>query len=107
MKKHVIKIRNIFTRSQRKKTINIIFLLIIAALLEMFSIGLIVPLIGILINGSLKDSLFFDTPYDFIENFSSEELVVYGMLFMVLIYVIKAIYLVAITFYQSNYIYDI
>ena len=107
MKSNIRKIRKIFTKDQRKKTVNIVFLLIIAALLEMFSIGLIVPLIGILISGSLKDSLFFDTSYNFIENFSSEELIVYGMLFMAIVYVIKAIYLVVITFYQSDYIYDI
>ena len=101
MKSNIRKIRKIFTKDQRKKTVNIVFLLIIAALLEMFSIGLIVPLIGILISGSLKDSLFFDTSYNFIENFSSEELIVYGMLFMAIVYVIKAIYLVVITFYQS------
>lgn len=107
LKSHIRKIRKIFTKEQRKKTVNIVFLLIIAALLEMFSIGLIVPLIGILISGSLKDSLFFDTSYSFIENFSSEELIVYGMSFMAIVYVIKAIYLVVITFYQSDYIYDI
>jgi len=103
----VRKIRDIFTKSQRRKTISLVFLLIIASLLEMFSIGLVVPLIGILINGNLKDSLFFDTAGGFIENLNSEELIVYGMSFMVLVYVIKAIYLALITFYQSNYIYDI
>jgi ATP-binding cassette, subfamily B, bacterial PglK len=107
LKSHIRKIRKIFTKEQRKKTVNIVFLLIIAALLEMFSIGLIVPLIGILISGSLKDSLFFDTSYSFIENFSSEELIVYGMSFMAIVYIIKAIYLVVIAFYQSDYIYDI
>jgi ATP-binding cassette, subfamily B, bacterial PglK len=105
--KNALKVKKILTESQRRKTIYIVFLLIIAAILEMFSIGLVVPLIGILLNGNLEDLEFFNVSFSFLDSLSSEKLVIYGISFMVLIYVIKAAYLALITFYQSNYIYDI
>ncbi len=82
-------------------------MLVVAAILEMFSIGLIVPLIRILVNGSLEDVVFFNISFNFLDKLSPGELVVYAVSFMVLIYVIKALYLATITFYQANYIYDI
>ena len=101
------KILALFTKSQKKRTINIVLILVVGAILEMFSIGLIVPLIGIMVNGSLKNTLFFNDSYYFIESLSSEELTIYGMLFLVCAYTLKSLYLGVSAFYQSNYIYDI
>lgn len=73
----------------------------------MFGIGLVIPLLGILVNGSQVNHELTDFLFSKLSNPNILEMSIYFLLFMVSVYVLKALYLIAISFYQSKFVYDV
>jgi len=103
-----LKILKIFTPSQNKATFKIVALMILAALLEMLSIGLVVPFIGIMVSPDDYSSLIANIiGYKTISDYEYSTTVLIGMVVLTAIYTIKSVYLGFVALYQSRYIYDI
>ena len=88
------KIIRILNRTQKFYVIILILLFIFVAALETLSLGLILPLIYILIN---QDSSIFylikDTLSMFYVNIKNNDVIILSILFVSLLYVVKAIIL--------------
>lgn len=87
----------------KKKSILFILFLVVATILETFSIGLIFPLLEIIFKGELsKNFLIFNSIYDleiqdkstFIKNFS---------IFLIFLYFTKSIYLLYFNYWQLKF----
>lgn len=89
----------------------VIFILIIAAFLETFSIIAILPAAKIITGEKdfLNDYQFLSTLYDhnFINNISNEKLLVLFILFVTLVFILKNIILTIITYLKEKYFFII
>lgn len=98
------KILFLLSPSQKKEAFLLIFLLLIGIVLEMIGIGLIIPAISLLIDFDNFSKLkYFDVFYEFIGRPSQTLFVVYGLIFMIFIYLVKTIYLIYLTYRQSRF----
>lgn len=88
---------------EKKKLSFIILLMIFAAILETVGIGLIIPAISILINGTdgFLNIKIFESFKQIISNFSDKELALYLFVALFLIFFIKTIFLA--TLYHIQY----
>jgi hypothetical protein len=80
----------ILNRSEKRSLGVILGLLLLGSLLETFSLGLVVPIIGILANGDFAGR--FPDVYLFIGSPSRELLTIYALIFLVVIYICKTIF---------------
>ena len=79
----------------------ILFLMLVGSVLETFSFGLIVPLIGMLTQPNYLDR--FPRVDEFLGNPSDELFAVLAMILMVLLYILKSIFLIWSLWYQKGY----
>ena len=75
--------------------------MMVGAILEMFSIGLVMPLVGALTNGE-----FYSKNIEYLGT-SKEEAIIYVFVLLIVIYSIKSAYLIAFSWWQTKYIYEI
>ena len=101
----VKKFFNIFSKKEKNKIFLLFFLMLFAMMLEVIGIGLIIPAIIILLKGpeSLSKIIFFEPLSIYIEKVSNELVMFYGLLFILLIYLIKYLILGFLYFYQYNF----
>ena len=102
------KIRLIFELiniKEKKRIYLLIFLMIIAAILETAGIGLIIPAISILINGSdgFLNIEIFDSFKHLILNFTDRQLAMYIFSILFFIFLIKTIFLVILHHIQFKF----
>ena len=96
--KQIIEIYKLIGENSQKKIPLFFFLTIISTLLEILSIGLIVPLI----------SLLSDSTDSYVSNFFFQSYDIYILLTVVLlVYLIKTIYLIFFNKWQNDLIFDI
>lgn len=99
------KVLNILSKPQKKSGGVLLLLLLIGVLLEAFSIGLIVPLMGVI----LQDDFFAKHTW-VAQVFNTRQhahLVAYVMLSFVLLYLIKNLYLVFLAYFQAKFVFGI
>ena len=94
---------NLFSSSQKKSIHLLFFFMLLASVLEMFSIGLILPVLGLFLNPSkiiendhIKEILLY-------LNISSENLLFYFILLFLFIYFFKTVFLIYITWYEQRF----
>jgi len=81
----------LFTRSDRVAFIRIVLMVIVGMFLETISLGIVVPIIGILTQDDYQQKYPFIV--DFFGNLSREELISAVMVAMVLIYIVRSLFL--------------
>ena len=81
----------LFTNSDRVAFIRIVVMVIVGMFLETISLGIVVPIIGILTQDDYQQKYPFIV--DIFGNFSREELISAVMVAMVLIYVVRSLFL--------------
>lgn len=97
------KIKYLITKRQLKGLVLISFFLFIGILLELFGLGLIIPIISIL----LEPDLNLNTP-PFITNLIKNENLIFLLLFfLVIIYLIKTAFLVLLTLKENKFLHNI
>jgi len=88
--------------SQKKEALILTFFLLLGVVFEMFGLSILLPAIGLLIDPkSVTNSL-----PNVIVNFpllKGKSLIYFGLLFIVLIYILKSLYLVYITWRQNKF----
>ena len=106
MFKPINKINFLLTPRQRKGVLVLIFLLIIGMILEIFGLGILMPILSNIIdpNFSSSDTFLSSIKESYFVNFSNEKFTFILLLFLLIIYFVKTIYLVFLTFVQNKYL---
>jgi ABC-type multidrug transport system fused ATPase/permease subunit len=91
----------ILNTRERSQLLGILFLMLVGSVLETFSFGLIVPLIGMLTKPNYLEK--FPAINNFLGDPSDEKFAVIAMGSMVLLYVFKSIFLIWSLWYQKGY----
>lgn len=99
------KINLLITRRQRIGLLILTFLLFVGMILEIFGLGVLIPLISSLIDPefTLKNTSF-EFLTDIIPNVAYQSNVIFFLLMIVIVYLLKSIYLVFLTYKQDRYL---
>jgi ABC-type multidrug transport system fused ATPase/permease subunit len=101
------KIITIFNYQFKKKFLIILFLLIIGAGLETLGIGLILPAIDVIANPNSPVKNFILNHIGFLKYYQNDTiLIIYIFSFLLLFYILKAIYLHIALLVQANFTYS-
>lgn len=93
----------LFSKKEKRKMIGLFILMLFAALFEVFSIGIIVPFVGVITQPSFiyeQPILFF--LYKFFKIRSTESFVLLAVVILMLVFVIKNIYLLFYQYLQNK-----
>ena len=102
------KLNFLITKRQRKGLVILTFLLFIGMIFEAFGLGILVPALSVLLNPELLESnRYISTVKDFLPNLSNQDFVIFFMLIIVLIYIIKTIFLLFLTYKQNRFLSNI
>lgn len=94
----------LLTPGQKRALIVLTFLLLIGMMFEMLGLGILLPALSLILNADLSKEYPLLKPYlASIGNPTQEVLVLWGMGSLVLLYLIKAIFLVYLTWKQSKF----
>ena len=88
-------------RRERRRLVLILFLMFVGSVLETFSFGLIVPLIGMLTKPNYISN--FPGIYDFLGQPSDESFAIMAMSMMVFLYIAKSAFLIWSLWFQKGY----
>ena len=93
---------------KRKQFFGLLVLTLLGTLLETMGIGLIVPTIGLMSEGNIGNKYPALRPMlEAMGHPSHSQLVIYGVLLLLVVFVVKALYLALLSLIQARYIYDI
>ena len=94
----------IIPKSKKNKLIYLFFLLIVGMGFEMLGLGLLIPALTIMLDSNIQDSYPFIKPYlDYIGNPSQDKLIIWGMLTLCVVYLLKSLFLVYLSWEQSKF----
>ncbi len=98
------KLLHLLTKKQRKELLLLTLLMIIGLLFEMIGIGVIIPILGIIVNSDKINSYPIINKYftSTNEQYKHEKLIVFSLILLLFIYLIKTIYLMFLTWKQSR-----
>mgnify|MGYP001060112728 CR=1 FL=1 len=102
------KIRYLIDAKSKKYLILLSILLIIATFLEVFGLGIILPLISIIIDPDYLESNKYLLKFQsFFGNISKLSFINYLLFFIVLLYFLKSIFIVSVVFVQNKLLNNI
>ena len=98
------KIKFIIPRSYKKKSIKVLFFVIISMVLEAFGLGLLLPIVSVILDSELinKYPYFISLMSDYGIN-SHQQIISFLMMIFGLVYIVKSILLVFISWFLSDY----
>ena len=103
------KVWEVLNIKHKKQSLFLLLLILLGAIAEIFSIGIIIPIFSIFIENSNSSYSFLR--FQFIENFihanDQTTLLVFVVIFLSLIYLIKALLLTYLYNYQSKFCYAV
>lgn len=98
------KLKFLFSRSQKRQLIIIGTLIIIGMVLEMAGLGIMIPALAILLKTDIgKEYPSIKPLLNLIGNPSQQKLVVIGMSFLVILYLIKALFMLYLSSKQARF----
>ena len=101
MKNYFSKIRSLLSRRQKKALALLTLLLIIGMFLEVLGLGILLPVLTLILNPDEISVLTQNFTFISLDSFSYQEMVMWSLISIAFIYVIKAAFLVFITFKQN------
>ena len=110
MKDTLKKFKLIFSKSQIKKTILLLIVVLIGVLLEMLGIGLIIPILSILSDqGTNKffDYEKFSSFFSFMNISNHRDLILISVYLLLIVYFLKTVFLAYSIWFQSKFINDL
>ncbi|MAU63806.1 MAG: ATPase [Flavobacteriaceae bacterium] len=94
----------ILPKSKKNKLIYLFFLLLIGMAFEMLGLGLLIPALTLMLNANIEEDYPFISPFlDYLGNPQQDQLIIWGMLFLVLVYFLKGIFLIFLAWEQSKF----
>ncbi len=101
------KVSYLLSVSQKRQLILIGILLLIGMVFEMAGLGVLIPALGIMLNSNISSDYPGIRPYlEMLGNPTQIRLVIWGMMFLVFIYLIKAIFLAFLSWKQNKFSAD-
>ena len=98
------KLNFLLEKKHKKQVLVLSILLFIGILFEMLSLGMLIPAIGLMVKPNLIQEIkFLKLIFNFFGNPTQKILVIWGMVLMVAIYLVKSIFLIFLTWKQSNF----
>lgn len=105
MKVSVENLLMLFNKREKKKLFVIFLMMIVAAIFETMSIGIIIPFVGILTNpGMIQEQSILSYVYDLFNFDSTTAFIVFAVGILILIFVLKNLYLLLFNFVQFRVI---
>lgn len=103
-----VHIYQLLNTAERRRALGLLFLTIIAVLLETLSIGLIVPALTLMTQNDTgsKYAMLLSYLPEVARQATPETLVVWGMAFMIVLYVVKTIYLLFLSWVQTSFTFS-
>ena len=98
---------NLLPKTFQKKSYLFIAMLLISTLLETVGIGIIFPLLELIVNGQFSKNLFGLELINYSSKFEIEKLLFYTIIFIIVLYFIKSIYLVYFFYWQNKFTQNI
>lgn len=100
-----VHIYQLLNPAERRRAIGLLFLTIIAVLLETFSIGLIIPALTLMTQNdtSSKYAALMGYLPEAARRATPETLVVWGMSFMIMLYAVKTVYSMFLSWVQASF----
>ena len=89
---------------ERRRLVYIWFLILIGMFLETFSLGLIIPFIGLLSQENYRESI--PAFFEFFGNPDQRDMLLYAMVAIAVVYVLKSIFLYYSAYAQRRFIYQ-
>ena len=104
-----IKIINLlFTKSQRQSLILLVCLLFIGMIFEIFGLGVLLPIISILLDKEyIKSNYYLNELFISFNDLSENDFLVYILFFLIIIYTIKSIFLIYLSYRQNRFLSNI
>ena len=94
--------------SFKKGMVFLFILMFFGMLFEMLGVGILLPALAIILNPNiLEDYPKLKVIIELIGNTSHSKLILYGLLFIVVIYVFKALFLTFVNWYQNNFSFSL
>ena len=95
---------SLFAVSDKRKVIILILLMLIGTALETLGIGLVLPILSIITDSNIENKYpIFKTINTVLDHPGQQKLVIYAMIFLVLIYLIKTLFLLGLTWLQMSF----
>ena len=99
----------LLSKDQRKNFFLMIFLLLIAGIVEMFSVGMIVPFASVLLN---QESNTFNLLMYNLENFfglsiENNEMIIYGLVIFLTIFFLKLIFMSFLIYFKNYFLFSV
>ena len=99
----------LLNNDQKKKFFLMVFLLLIAGIVEMFSVGMIVPFASVLLN---QESNTFNILMSNFEKFlglniDNSDMLVYGLGLFFIIFLIKLIFMSCLIFFKNHFLFSV
>ena len=102
------KINSLITSRQRRGILILLVLLFIGMILEVFGLGIILPMINILLDPEMVNNTFgLRSVKSFFPRFSHQDFIFFFLGIILLLYVIKTLYQVLLTYKQNVFINNV
>ena len=98
----------ILSKDQKKLFFFIFFLIIFATVLELFGVGLILPITALILDPqSIKNYINLENFFGYNLDLESDTFFFYAITFVVFVYIFKNIFLIYFNWSQSNFVFKI
>ncbi len=92
---------------QKKKFLFLFFLMIIFSILEFLSLGLIIPISSLILEGSLETANFKFNNLDWVINFNKDQLLTLFFILFFCLFLLKFIYSVFFLYFKNKFLYEV
>lgn len=99
--KYISFFKEFFLENEKIKTFFIFIMMLFAMLLETFSIGALIPLFTLFSEPEIYEK------YEFLRNFSQNDLIIYLTFFIFLTFTFKTVFMVFLNRFQANFSYSV
>ena len=104
----IIDIFKTLESNDRKKIIFLLIFILITFFLELLSISLVIPIVTLLFDDNFINKFYINREFsENFENFTSEEILIFFLCLIVLIYLIKTLFLIFFSHWKSNFIFGL
>ncbi|MDA9882509.1 ABC transporter ATP-binding protein/permease [Alphaproteobacteria bacterium] len=104
--KNINKILFILSKSQKIKSLHLFILILLGMFFETLGVGMMVPIVTLIIDPlTIKSYLSNTFIFEFLDKLNQTHIIFFGLLFIVLIYLVKTIFLIYLTWFKNQFSY--
>lgn len=105
LRTNILKVNSILSKKIKSKFLMLFFLILFGMVLEVFGIGLLIPILkAILEPETLVSNIYIISLADFFHLETSFEISKFALIFLLLLYFFKAVFLILISYLQNKFI---